>query len=1036
VGPRRTLYQHTGVVLARASTDPGGLELPDTLDFETEDALGEGRVWLAHLWRRAEVRSAFQVASPVLSQRIDAIVDGDHVDPRQVRRVLVTTSSYLRRWQRRATPFGLFAGVAAASIGSPATTRLGDEHQVAARADARWVGEIIDGLEQHSELLARLLVVVNDAGFTRGDRFVVPARPDEGQPHRGAALDTSIRRTKAVAAVLAGAAKPVPVAELAQRIGEQFPDAAPDKIQRLLAGLVTSRALLTSLRAPRTTVDLLAHLVTELETVGVEDLPDLAELVRQLTAIREGLSSLWSWTPPADYSLALESAAEQMRAVHDIPGRVLAVDIALAGKLTVPEAVLHEAEAAATALLRLTPFPFGNPIWKGFHARFLARYGVGAVVGVRDVVAGSGLGFPAGFLGAPRPRAPHLVTERDVTLLALIQQATVEGRTEITLTEQVIGGLRVGDHTKMITPARVELAFQLHAASPDALGRGQFQLWITGAPMHANSMAGRFAHLLPDEDQQRLAATYTPRSEHTAAAQLSFPPRREHNENITRTPRLLPHVIPLAEHRGDDETVIRLDDLAVTADTSQMSLVRISTGERIQPHIPHALETTTQTPPLARFLAEVASARCGVFGPFGFGVAHDLPFLPRIRYGRVVLSPARWLLKATDLPAAHDGTAAWDHALSTWRDRWRVPSTVVLCEGELRLPLDLDDRRDRTLLHTRLERNRTGKVELRESGAHDGRAWAGRVCELVVPLNAIPRSDTPPRPRTAPLRAMTRSDAVLPGSSCVLCAHLYGHPLRFDEILTDHLPYLVGDADNPASRWWFWRHHDPARPDSDQHLVLCLRLRAAQDYGPAAARVADWAARLRASGLLADLKLGAYQPPRGAFGHGKETEDAMEEVMATDSAAAIAQLCWSARTGTSNQAIAAASMTDLAASLAATPEAGVRCLLDLLPQEHGKLDRRLSETALGLVGADDWAQLGSLPDGQTVMRMWDQRRAALAAYRDRFLPDGVGQLVLRTLLHDHHLRAVGVDPGAEKVTNRLARAVAQRWIALLAKGTS
>ena len=126
--------------------------------------------------------------------------------------------------------------------------------------------------------------------------------------------------------------------------------------------------------------------------------------------------------------------------------------------------------------------------------------------------------------------------------------------------------------------------------------------------------------------------------------------------------------------------------------------MRISTGERVQPHILHALETTTQTPPLARFLAEVASARCGAFGPIGFGVAHDLPFHPRIRHGRVVLSAARWLLKPTDLPPARSGTVAWDHALSTWRDRWRVPSTVVLCESDLRLPLDLDDRRDRRLL--------------------------------------------------------------------------------------------------------------------------------------------------------------------------------------------------------------------------------------------------------------------------------------------------------------------------------------------------
>lgn len=970
MGAKRTLFQHAGVVLARASTDPGGLDVPDTLDPGTEDALGAGRAWLARLWRRAEVQTALRVASPVLAAQIDTIVAGSDVDPRQVRRVLTTTSSYLRRWQRRATPFGLFAGVAAASTASPAQVRLGDEHQLAVRADARWVGEIIEGLERRRDVLPRLSVVVNNAGFIRGDRFVVPARPDESQPQRGAALDSSIRRTRAVASALAGAATPVSVAELADRVSAQFPDTDPDTISRLLAELVASRALVTNLRAPMTTLDPLAHLVAELEAAGAQDLPDVAKMIDELTAIRDELTSLRSWASLADHAPALDDAAERMHAVHSVSGRVLAVDVALAGELTIPEAVLHEAEAAATALLRLTPFPFGDPAWKEWHVRFLDRYGAGAVVGVRDVVADSGVGFPAGFLGAARPRAAHLVTERDVALLALIQHAIAEGRTEVTLTEQVFDDLRVGDHAKMVAPARVELAFQLHTASLDALERGHFQLWITGAPMHANSMAGRFVHLLPEADQQRLAGSYTPTSEDTVAAQLSFPPRREHNEHITRTLRLLPHVIALAEHRAEDETLIGLDDLAVTADAAQMSLVRISTGQRIQPHIPHALETTTQTPPLARFLAEVASARRGVFGPFGFGVAHDLPFVPRLRHGRVVLSAARWQLTPTDLAPATD-TASWEHALGVWRERWRVPSAVVLCEGELRLPLELDNRRDRTLLRTRLERNRTGRVEFRESGPHDSRGWAGRACELVVPLRAASPPDTPPRPRAAPLRTVSRSDAALPGRPAVVRAHLHAHPLRFDDILTGHLPRLSAETDHPVTRWWFWRHHDPARSDSDQHLVLCLRLRAVEDHETATAQLAHWADELHASGLLADLTLGSHQPPHGVFGHGTEMQDVAEEVLAADSAAALAQLWWTRRTGTPGQAVAAASMTDLAASLAATPQAGLRGLLDLLPHEPGKLDRALCEAALDLIDAEGQTRLHHLPGGQTVTLAWD-----------------------------------------------------------------
>ncbi len=669
-----------------------------------------------------------------------------------------------------------------------------------------------------------------------------------------------------------------------------------------------------------------------------------------------------------------------------------------------------------------------------------ARYGTGAIVPVRDVVADSGLGFPAGFLGAPRPPAPRALTARDGTLLALIQQAAVDGGAEIELTEPVIRALTVGDHAQMLPPPRVELAFQLHAASCDALARGQFQLWITGAPMQANSMAGRFAHLLSAADQRRLADTYTPTCDHAVAAQLSFPPRREHNENITRAPQLLPRVISLAEHRAADDAVIRLDDLAVTTDASQLYLVRMSTGERIQPHVLHVLETSAQTPPLARFLAEVASARCGVYGPFDFGVARAMPFLPRVRCGRSVLAPARWLLNAADLPQAQSTTPTWEKALSGWRDRWRVPSAVVLCEGELRLPLDVDDRLDRVLLRVRLNRNRTGRVELREAGDHDDLAWVGRACELLVMLDgARPRAagarlpTSPPHP-TAPQPIGTRSDALLPGHSAVLHAQLLGHPLRFDEILTEHLSLFLDDVEEHMALWWFRRHHDTTRPDSDQHLVLGMRLRGPQEYGVAAARLADWAAGLSACGLLADLNLGTYQPQRGGYGHGAAMEAAVEGVFAADSAAALAQIRLATDSGMPNQAIAAASMSDVAASLAATPEAGHRWLVDLLPQEHGKLDSSLREAALRLVSVDDWAELRGLPGGQTVAQAWEKRREALAVYRDRFSPDGDQTMVLRSLLHDHYVRAVGVDPGAERVTNRLARAVAQRQMALIHRG--
>ncbi|TDQ00650.1 lantibiotic dehydratase [Labedaea rhizosphaerae] len=1089
-GPRPPWFRHTGLILARASTVPPGLELPNTLHLgldadlgadadETRGAVREWKAWLGRLWKRPEVRAALRVASPVLASKVDAIVahddasdqssdqNDDRFDDRQMRRVVVSVSSYLRRWQRRATPFGLFAGIAPVTVGAAATrsasVRFGDAHRTVARPDATWMDGVITALERHPDLLPQLRVVANDAGYHRGDRFVVPTRPDERTPQAPAALEASVRCTRPVSAALELAHRPVLVADLIRPLQHRFAQAGAAAIGHLLAELIEIGVLISSLRAPMTSADPLDHLIRELDALDLADLPELAGHRRQLATIGEQLRSLTSRKPTdettddtghADNTVtALDAVTAKMRAAHRVPGRVIAVDVALDAEITLPRSVVHEAENAATTLLRLTPYPFGDPIWRDYHARFLDRYGVGVVVGVRDLVADSGLGYPTGFLAAARPRPAYLLTERDTTLLTLIQQAALDGRSEIALTEQTIRDLRVGDHDKLVPPRRVELICQVHASSLDAVTRGRFQLWIVGAPMHTNSAAARFAHLLTEHDRHQFVASYLndPAGKDTARdslpTQLSFAPRRLGNENITRAPQLLPYVMHLGEHAAYDrdvspatgsqaETRIGIDDVGVTADARHLLLVRLSTGQEIQPHIPHALEATTQTPPLARFLAEAASARCGAFGPPGFGAAHDLPFLPRLRHGRIVLAAARWLLTTSDLPpSAEHSLTTWDHALDDWRDRWHVPTTVLLCESDRRLPLDLTDHRDRALLRARLHRNRSGRIELRETGASDSHGWAGRPCELVIPLTATHQDATlrasTPRAST-PLRVVARSDAALPGRSPVLRAHVHGHPQRFDDALHD-LHAFLADLQSPLRRWWFWRHHDRSRPDGDQHLALCLRLHTAADYPIVAAQLADWAARLRAVDLLADLTLATHH----AAAIADPIDEALEEIRARDSAAALAQLTSAHRTGLANQAIAAVSLTDLAAALVATPDEGLQLLVDTLPREHGRLDVQLSATSLAMVTAAGRPH----PPTDAIARAWDHRRTALAAYRDQLLSPSRSaststglsadiRPALPALLHEHHLRAVSVDPGVEKVTFRLARAVAQRRLAL------
>ena len=165
-------------------------------------------------------------------------------------------------------------------------------------------------------------------------------------------------------------------------------------------------------------------------------------------------------------------------------------------------------------------------------------------------------------------------------------------------------------------------------------------------------MAGRFISLLDPSDQQEMARMFAslPTVDTEAVpVQMSFSPLAPGTASVTRVHALLPRLMSLAEHRTPESCSIRLEDLAVVSDGHRLYLVSIAVQRRLEPSILHALDLRSHTPPLARFLAEASRAHVAVVTGFDWGAARILPFLPRVRYGRAILSSARWLLSPAEL---------------------------------------------------------------------------------------------------------------------------------------------------------------------------------------------------------------------------------------------------------------------------------------------------------------------------------------------------------------------------------------------------
>ncbi|AXE23731.1 lantibiotic dehydratase [Streptomyces globosus] len=1004
----------TALVRAVASPAPPLLPWPDLADRSPGDLTGQ-LPWLRAI-RATDTGKALWHASPALGSEVDGLLAAESPPHRDVRRAALSVARYVLRAHGRPTPFGYFAGVTTAGFGGSARADWGRKHLPVARASAEWMAEMIARMEADTELLERIPVVANTTLTERGDRLVVPYRTDTGATRRRA-VEASARMTGAVSAVLAAAQAPLPVADLVAKVLAEFPSTGKGTVTGFVRGLVQVGVLISALHAPSTESDALGYLLAQLDAIGADEVVGVSETLAALKAAYAALQH----TSGHDRARALmRTVAPRLRRDP------VAVDLRLAGTLVLPEAVAQEAERAALLLARVCPAPFGTAAWKAYHMRFYERFGIGSMVPVLDVVADSGIGYPDGYAGAgPADHKPQL-TGRDQVLLRLAQQAALDGRREVVLDEATIDALTVGSEPLRLPP-HLELGFRLHASDTAALDQGRFRLEVVSASRGVGVGMGRFLSILDSGQRQALVeelASLPASDPDTVAMQLSFPPLLPESAHVTRTPRVLPTVISLAEHRRPGGDVLTVGDLAVGCDGRRMYLAAPARGRRVEAVGMHALNLDTHTPPLARFLTELSRAQCAQVTTFDWGAAARLPYLPRLRTGRIILASARWRLDAGEMPAADRPWEEWDGAFGTWREARRLPLTVHVGVGDRLLPLDLAVPAHRALLREELDR--AGAITVAESPGAAELGWCGgRAHEVVVPVKASRPPAWPRLPQPTSARTIRRDLVHTPAVSPVLLASVYGDVRRQDVLLGQHLPDLLDRLGGPP--WWFVRFRDP-----HQHLRLRFALPTPEAFAATASTVSTWADELRRAGLVSDLRYGTSYPEMGRWGEGLAWAGA-EEVFRADSRAVLAQLTCAGRP--SRRALVAAHSVAIAAAYLGSKAKAMSWLTHHIPAAPpARVARPEFAEAVALANPDDdWAALRSVAGGETILNTWSDRGQALARYRDHFpgpYTRGIdADDVLTSLLHVHFVRAVAVDFPEEAVCLYLARAAALAWTA-------
>jgi thiopeptide-type bacteriocin biosynthesis protein len=1025
-------FRCAGVALLRAPLLPLH-RAAEAVAAVREATPAELRAYVAWLTREPEVREALLVSSESLSGTLDAL---DAADRRAVRRTAYTVSRYWLRMTTRATPFGLTAGVTSAAFGDTAEAVLGAGHTKTAHPDMSWLLALVERWQQDPRVLRRLRVVANDLATVRDGRvvleFVTHADRDEAPP------PVSLRHTAAVRAALALTVHPVPFTGVVDALGRSFSSAPEEAVHGLVRDLVKHQILVTDLVPSPAATDPLGHVLGVLEPLL--DLPELAELRTIQTELAQ-----YSRSPLGEGRRLFRSVTARMRRLQ--PARhVVATDLRLDSGVTLPRKVAEEAEHAAEVLLRIAPPARVHQPLADYHREFVERYGTEQAVPLRTLLdPGTGLGAPAGYdrprserRESPRP-ALGTASDREQLLGSLVQAASLERSSEVVLTDELIerldNGLRAND-----TFGFCDLFTTLLARSCEDLDAGNFRLVLH--PHNGDAYAGafgRFARLTGATDELTSFMRQLRPPSGALPVQVSWRPCKPRAGNTARVPWWLDHRLPVGwfDERGS-EGVLGLDDLVVTASTEWFHVFSRSLGTELAPNRGHMLHYAT-APNTVRFLIDVTVNRPQPARHWDWGNLETLPFLPRVRYGRTVLTQARWLPDHTLYDSADLPSREWADRFTMWRQRWRVPRYVDMAFLDLRVRIDLDEPHHLDLLHQQLRKvPRTVLTEVPDIESYGWLSGPGGVHanEIVFPLVAR-RDPTAPhtsahRQTVARLRPRPDEHRIghSPGGEW-LYAKLYCPQRMHDGILAGHLPQLVTAVDDAVDRWFFLRYRD----DPGHHLRLRFHGDPAVLGSRALPALHDWAEGLRRAGLASALVLDTYDPELERYG-GPAAITMAEQVFHADSMAVLAQLAGDARRRNQPpELLAAVNVVDIVRAFHPWHGAGDDWLLACFPkvEEHHRAFRKHRSACLTLIGSGvEPGPAAGLALDADAATSWQARSAVVARYGEllRGLDDhgeawGTPSHALASLLHMHHNRLLGIDPGSEKRAGAMARGALQ-----------
>ncbi len=839
-------------------------------------------------------QEAIYVASPELFQEFQKWQDGTLINEKEVSKLAASLYKYYVRMCTRCTPYGLFAGSTLGNISEKSTEISFDEFQKYhkhSRLDMNYVAELTEYITNLPEVKSQLKYYLNSSLYKVGNAYRY-AQHRLKNKHRSYFL-TSINSSKYLEKVVLDAQSGVLLSELADSLIDRNVNQAT--AISFVEKLIRNQVLVSELEPTVTGDEFFKVLMNRLKSI-----PDAEGIVEKLSIIQELLDKK---SDDLFRYKAIKIAIDENFKTTSSKDLVQTDLFFKTTQNNLSDKVVQRLLQQLQSLLKLRR-KFEHANLESFQKAFSERYEEQEIplLIALDSEGGVGYGKLQKGKGANMPLVDNIIIDKKETdnkkirwnaisdlVLKKYEEAISTKSNSVTLSQADIDSVTEKDKSETWgVPASTYLLGTLLSENIEAMDSGDFKFYMKAfsGPSSGNLLA-RFCHgdkELTEKVRESLQHEQEEYQDTILAEVVHLPESRV--GNILMRPTLREYEIPYLGHSSVEKNKqIDLEDLMVSVKYGKIRLRSKRLNKYVIPRLTTA-HNYVRGLSIYKFLCDLQFQNINMDIYWNWGMMENKPFLPRVEFENIILSPAKWFVKKQLSFSKNTNESFIDSSIKKIVLEQNLPQSCFIAEGDNELLVDLETSVGRRIFFEKLAQSDVILHEFLSNPEdcyikNEGQKFCN---EVIIPINY---KKTKTVTTNLPVIENITKHYELPiqrtfniGSEW-LYVKLYGGVKSLDKILSEDIFPLTNELleEGVIEKWFFIRYED-----SDKHLRLRFLNSKRPDFiGIVLNRLHETIKDYLNEGIIFKIQTDTYQ--REIERYGNNTMELSESVFFQDSKA-------------------------------------------------------------------------------------------------------------------------------------------------------